>query len=71
MLRLKTKSRLLVKGFSQETGIDNHKTTGPTPPVAAVKMKVAVVNEMGFPLFHLEVSQALVQAPLKGIIMQL
>ena len=40
-------------------------TTSPTPASAPVKMLVVVANELGLPVFHLDVSQGFVQAPLE------
>ena len=62
---MKTKSRLVAKGFSQVVGVDYNDTTSPTPAAAPVKMIAAVANEKGLPVYHLDVSQAFVQAPLK------
>ena len=62
---MKTKSRLVAKGFSQVAGVDYNETTSPTPAAAPVKMIAAVANEKGLPVYHLDVSQAFVQAPLK------
>ena len=62
---VKTKSRLVAKGFSQVTGVDYNETTSPTPAAAPVKMIAAVANEKVLPVYHLDVSQAFVQAPLK------
>ena len=46
-------------------GVDYNKTTSSTPAAAPVKMIVAVDNQKGLPVYHLNVSQAFVQAPLK------
>ena len=62
---MKTKSRLVAKGFSQVAGFDYNETTSPTPAAAPVKMIAAVAYEKGLPVYHLDVSQAFVQAPLK------
>ena len=62
---VKTKSRLVAKGFSQVAGVDYNETNSPTPAAAPVKMIAVVANEMGLPVYHLDVSQAFVQAPLK------
>ena len=69
---MKTKSRLVAKGFNQGAGVDYNETTSPTPTAAAVKMITSVVNEKGLPVYHLDLSQAFVQASLKKeIIMHL
>ena len=62
---LKTKSRVVAKGFTQVQDVDYHETTFPTPASAPVKMIVVIANEKGLPVFHLDVSQAFVQAPLE------
>ena len=62
---VKTKSRLVAKGFSQVTGIDFNETTSPTPASAPVKMIAVIANEKRLPINHLDVSQAFIQAPLK------
>ena len=60
-----TKSRLVAKGFSQMTGVDYSETISSTPAAAPVKMISAVANEKGFPVYHLDVSQAFMQTPLR------
>ena len=62
---LKTESRVVAKGFTQVQDVDYHETTPPTPASAPVKMIAAIANEKGLPVFHLDVSQAFVQAPLE------
>ena len=62
---VKTKSRLVAKGFSQIANIDYHETTSPTPASAPVKMIAVIANEKGLPVFHLDLSQAFVQASLQ------
>ena len=61
---LKTKSRVVAKGSTQVQDVDYRETTSPTPASAPVKM-IAIVNEKGLPVFHLDVSRAFVQAPLE------
>ena len=69
---VKMKSRLVAKGFSQVAGIDYIETTSPSPSAAPVNMRVTVANEKGLPVYHLDVSQASVQAPLsEEILMRL
>ena len=53
--------RVVAKGFTQVQYVDYHETTSPT----AVEMIAAIANEKGLPVFHLDVSQAFVQAPLE------
>ena len=62
---LKPKSIGVVKGFTQVQYLDYHETTPPTPASTPVKMIAAIANEKGLPVFHLDVSQAFVQAPLE------
>ena len=52
---LKTKSRVVAKGFTQVQNVDCHETTFPTPASAPVKMIAAIANEEGLPVFHLDV----------------
>ena len=61
---VKTKSRLVAKGFTQMPNINYYETTSPTPASAPVKITAVAANELGLPVFHLHVSQAFVQAPL-------
>ena len=62
---VRTKSRLLAKSFTQVQDVDYHETTPPTSTSTPVKMLAVVANEIGLPVFHLNVSQAFVQAPLE------
>ena len=50
---LKTKSRVVAKGFTQVQDVDYHETTSPTPASAPVKMTAAIANEKGLPFFTL------------------
>ena len=69
---LKTKSRVVAKGSTQVQDVDYNETTSPTPASAPVEMIAAIANEISLPVFHLDVSQAFVQAPLEeGIYMRL
>ena len=63
---LKTESRVAAKEFTQVQDVDYHETTSPMPASAPVKMIAAIANEKGLPVFHLDVSQAFVQAPLEN-----
>ena len=62
---MKTKSQLVAQGFTQVQDVDYHETTSPTPASAPVKMLAVVANELDLPVFHLDVSQAFVQASLE------
>ena len=67
---LKTKSRVVAKGFNQVQDVDYHETTSPMPVSAPVKMIAAIANEKGLSVFHLDVSWAFVQGPLEKIYMR-
>ena len=56
---------MVAKGFTQVQGVGYHETTSPTPALASVKMIASIANEKGLLVFHLDVSQAFVQAPLE------
>ena len=60
---LKTKSRVVGKGFIQVQDVDYHDAKSPTLASAPVKMIATIANEKGLPVFHLD--QAFVQAPLE------
>ena len=62
---LKTKSRVVVKGSTHVQDVDYHETMSPTPASAPVKMIAAITNEKCSPVFHLDVSQVFVQAPVE------
>ena len=62
---IKTKSRIVVKGSAQMPNLDYHEKKIPTPASAPVKIIPVAVNELGLPVFHLDVSQAFVQAHLE------
>ncbi|CAM9559144.1 unnamed protein product [Ascophyllum nodosum] len=65
---LKTKSRGVAKRFAQVQDIDYYETTSPTPASASVKIIAAMIaNEKYLPVFHLDMSQAFVQAHLEEI----
>ena len=61
---MRTKSRLVAKGFTQVQDVDYHETS-PTTASAPVKMLATVANELDLSVFHLDVSQTFVQAPLE------
>ena len=63
---VRTKSRLVARGFSQAAAVDYNEITSPEPTAAPVKIIAAVANEKSLPVYHLDVSQAFVQAPLRG-----
>ena len=64
MYYVKTKSRLVAKGFSHVAGVDYYiKPNSTTPAVAHVKIIATVANDKGLSVYHLDVSQAFGQGP--------
>ena len=61
---IKPKSRIVERGFGQIHNVDFSETFAPTPSAASVKTAVAVANEKGWLLQHLDVKQAFIQAHL-------
>ena len=59
---IKPKSRMVARGFGQIRNVDFSETFSPTPSTASVKIAVAVANEKGWLLRHLDVKQAFIQA---------
>ena len=57
-----TKARLVAKGFMQRGGDNYYQTVAPTPTAASVKTVLAVANQMGFTIYHLDVKQAYTKA---------
>ena len=45
--------------------VDYYETTSPTPASAPVTTRAVATKDLGLPIFHLDVSQAFVQAPLE------
>ena len=62
LVKAKTKSRLVAKGFSQVQDVDYFQTFASTPSLASIKILAAVANEQGLKIFHLDVAQAFVRA---------
>ena len=60
---LKTKSRVVAKGFTQVQNVDYHDTTPPTPASAPVKMIATIANEKGLPVFHLVEKEIYIRLP--------
>lgn len=58
---MKTKSRLVGKGFTHAQNMDYLDTTSSTPASAPGKTIAVISNELGSPVFHLDVSQATVR----------
>ena len=65
---MKTKSRVVAKSLNQVAGVEFNENNSPTLAAAPVKMIAAVTKEKGLPVYHLDVSQAFVRAPLKETI---
>ena len=61
---IKPKSRMVARGFGQIHNVDFSETFAPTPSAASVKIDVAVANEKGWLLRHLDIKQAFIQAHL-------
>ena len=61
---IKTKSRMVARVLGQIQNVDFPEMFAPTPPTANVKIAVAVANEQGWFLRHLDVKQAFIQAHL-------
>ena len=60
----KPKSRMIARGFGQIHVVIFSETFAPTPSAASVKIAVAVANEKGWLLRHLDVKHAFIQAHL-------
>ena len=60
----KAKARLVARGFGQRHGIDFFETFAATASVSSIKVAIATAVQSGWPLFHPDVEQAFVKAPL-------
>ena len=60
----KLKARLVARGFTQIRDVDYTRSSSPCPSSASVKLILAVANEKGLPLRHLDVAQAYIRASL-------
>ena len=60
----KAKARLVARGFGQRHGVDFFETFAATPSVSSIKVAIVTAVQNGWPLFHLDVEQAFVRAPL-------
>ena len=65
---MKTKARLVAQGFMQREGVDFFETASPTPGAASVRIVLAVANEYGIPVYHMNTAQAFTQANLDGTV---
>ena len=59
---IKPKSRMVTRGYDQIHNVYFSETFAPTPSAASVKIAVAVANEKGWLLRHLDVKQTFIQA---------
>ena len=60
----KFKARLVARGFTQLRDVDYTHSSSPCPSSASIKLVLAVANEKGIPLRHLDVAQAYIRASL-------
>ena len=61
---IKPKSKMVVRGFGQVHNVDFYETFAATPSAASVKIAVAVVNEKGWLLWHIDIKQTFIQVHL-------
>ena len=61
---IKPKSRMVARGFGQIHNVNVFETFAPTLSAASVKIAVALANEKGWLLWHLDVNQAFIRAHL-------
>ena len=61
---IKPKSRMVARGFGQIQSADFFETFAPSPSAVSVKIAVAVANDKGWLVRHLDVKQAFIQAHL-------
>ena len=61
---VRTRARLMARGFSQVWNVDYFEAFAPTPSSASAKCLTAVSNECGLKIFHSAVAQAFVGANL-------
>lgn len=62
---IRTKSRLVAKGFAQIQDVDHQGTTSPTPASVLVKLLAVVEIDLGLLVFHLDRPQAFFEASLE------
>ena len=63
----KMNARLVAHGFMQREDVNYNHTaapTAPTPAEASAKTMLAVANQMGFTIYHIDVKQAYTKAKL-------
>ena len=56
---------MVAKGLIQMPNVNYHEKISPTPASAPVKNKAVATNDLGLPVFHLDVSRVFVQAHLE------
>nr|GEY17131.1 hypothetical protein [Tanacetum cinerariifolium] len=59
------KARLVAKGYAQEEGINFKESFSPVARLEAVRIFVAYVAHMSFPIYQMDVKTALLNGPLK------
>ena len=62
----KFKGRLIVQGFHQVKGIDYDDSFAPVPHPTGCRILNAIANELGLPIYHIDVSQAYLHASMAG-----
>ena len=58
----KAKARLVARGFAQRFAVDYFETYAATPSMSSIKLVMAAAVQEDWPLYHLDVTQAFVQA---------
>ena len=56
---------MVAKRCTQVLNVDYHGVTSPTPASTPVKMVAVAANKLSLEVFHLDVSQAFMPAPLE------
>lgn len=64
---VKANVRLVVKKYSQMTGVDFNERFAPTPSTSIIMLLVPLTTVSEHELFHLDIEQAIVQSPLDEI----
>ena len=66
---VKSKARLVARGFSQGPGVDGHETFAPTPATPCIRLMAAIACELQLDFCDFDVQQAFVQAELKEVVL--
>ena len=61
---MRTKARLVARGFSQREGVDYLETFSPCPCVPSIRLLTAIACELGLDLCHFDAEQAFVRTKL-------